>query len=96
MIQALAGLAAFTAVLRTVLLAGGLLLGALALVDWAARTRRISPFSGPARFLRTHVNSRLSGVERQVVRAGGHPTSAPLWALVPTSFLRLCCWPRST
>ncbi len=64
------------------LLAGGVALAALATVDWAARTRRISPFGAPARFLRTHVNPRLGGVERQVVRAGGHPSSAPLWALV--------------
>ncbi len=82
MISVLAGLAAFTSVLRSVLLAGGVVLAALATVDWAARTRRISPFGAPARFVRTHVNPRLDGIEHQVVRAGGHPSSAPLWALV--------------
>ena len=82
MISLLAALAAFTSILRSVLLAGGVALAVLASVDWAARTRRISPFGAPARFLRTQVNPRLGGIERQVVRAGGHPTSAPLWALV--------------
>jgi YggT family protein len=82
MISALATLAAFTSVLRSVLLVGGIILAAVAAVDWAGRTRRLSPFGGPARFLRTHVNPRLAGIERQVVRAGGHPSAAPLWALV--------------
>jgi len=82
MIWALAALASFTSVLRSVLLVGGIILAAVAALDWAARTRRLSPFGGPARFLRTHVNPRLTGIERQVVRAGGHPSAAPLWALV--------------
>ena len=78
----LAALQALSSILRSVLLAGGVVLAVVATVDWAARTRRISPFSAPSRFLRTHVNPRLGGIERQVVRAGGHPASAPLWALV--------------
>ena len=82
MLSALAALAAFTSLLRSVLLAGGVVLAAVATVDWAARTRRISPFGAPSRFVRTHVNPRLVGIERQVVRAGGHPSTAPLWALV--------------
>ncbi|MDQ2668577.1 MAG: YggT family protein [Gemmatimonadota bacterium] len=82
MISTLAALAAFTSVLRSVLLVGGIILAAVATVDWAARTRRISPFSSPARLLRTHMNPRLTGIERQVVRFGGHPSAAPLWALV--------------
>lgn len=82
MISTLAALAAFTSVLRSVLLAGGVALAAIAAVDWAARTRRISPFSAPSRFMRTHVDPRLVGIERQVVRAGGHPSAAPMWGLV--------------
>jgi YggT family protein len=82
MISTLAALAAFTSVLRSVLLAGGIALAAVATMDWAARTRRLNPFSAPSRFLRTHVDPRLVGIERQVVRAGGHPSSAPMWALV--------------
>lgn len=69
-------------VLRTVLLAGGVVLAAVAAADWAVRTRRLNPFGGVARFLRNSVDPRLAGVERQVVRAGGHPSSTPLWALV--------------
>ena len=82
MIEVAAALAAFTAVLRSVLLAGGIGLAALATADWAARTRRISPFSGVARLMRTRVDPRLAGVERQVLRVGGHPSATPWWALV--------------
>ena len=82
MISVLAALAAFSSVLRSVLLAGGIVIAVVAVVDWAARTRRINPFSAPSRFLRTHVDPRLTGIERQVVRAGGHPSAAPMWGLV--------------
>ena len=68
--------------LRSVMLAVGVVLAAIAAADWAVRTRRISPFSGIARFLRARVDPRLAGIERQVVRAGGHPASTPWWALV--------------
>jgi YggT family protein len=68
--------------LRSVLLAVGVVLAAIATADWAVRTRRISPFSGVARFLRARVDPRLAGIERQVVRVGGHPASTPWWALV--------------
>jgi YggT family protein len=64
------------------MLAVGVVLAAIAAADWAVRTRRISPFSGVARFLRARVDPRLAGIERQVVRAGGHPASTPWWALV--------------
>jgi YggT family protein len=82
MISVLAALAAFTSVLRSVLLAGGIAVAVVATVDWAARTRRLNPFSAPSRFLRTHVDPRLLGIERQVVRAGGHPSAVPMWSLV--------------
>ena len=68
--------------LRTVLLAGGVAFAAVAAADWAVRTRRINPFGGLARFLRNTVDPRLAGVEKQVVRAGGHPSSTPMWAVV--------------
>lgn len=82
MTQALVALAALTAVLRSVLLGVGILLAATAAADWAARTRRLNPFGGPARFLRGTVDPRLAGIERQVLRAGGHPSVTPWWALV--------------
>jgi YggT family protein len=79
---AFALLASISAITRTVLLAGGVVLAVVAAVDWAARTRRINPFNGVARFLRSNVDPRLAGVERQVIRSGGHPSTTPLWALV--------------
>lgn len=68
--------------LRSVMLAVGIVLAAIAAADWAVRTRRINPFNGVARFLRARVDPRLAGIERQVVRAGGHPAATPWWALV--------------
>ena len=82
MIQVLTALTALTVVLRSVLLAGGIAIAAVAVGDWAVRTRRISPFSGVARLMRSTVDPRLAGIERQVVRVGGHPSATPWWALV--------------
>jgi YggT family protein len=73
-----AGLAA----LRVILFAVAAVLAVVFAVDWAVRTRRISPFSGVARFFRSSVDPLLVPVERRIVRAGGMPTSAPWWALV--------------
>ena len=80
--EALDVLALVSATLRTVLLAGGIAFAGVATVDWAVRTRRLNPFSGVSRFMRTRVEPRLAGVERQVTRVGGHPASTPWWALV--------------
>jgi YggT family protein len=80
--EAITVLALVSGTLRTLVLAGGLVFAGVALVDWAVRTRRISPFSGVARFMRTRVEPRIAGVERQVARAGGHHSSTPWWALV--------------
>jgi YggT family protein len=54
----------------------------VALVEWLVRTRRISPFSGVARFFRRSVDPLMVPVERTVIRAGGQPAAAPWWALV--------------
>jgi YggT family protein len=80
--EALAALAVVSDTLRTVLLVGGIVFAGVAALDWAVRTRRISPFSGTARFMRANVDPRIAGVERQVARIGGHPTATPWWALV--------------
>jgi YggT family protein len=53
----------------------------LAAMDWAVRTRRISPFSPLARFSRAVLDPMIRPMERVVVRAGGLPASAPWWAL---------------
>jgi YggT family protein len=80
--EVLVALALVSDTLRTVLLVGGVLFAGVAVVDWAVRTRRINPFNGIARFMRSHVDPRLSGIERQVARVGSHPSSTPWWALV--------------
>lgn len=69
-------------VLRTALLSAAAVLAVICVVDWAVRTRRISPFNAVARFFRTSVDPFIAPVERKVVRAGGTPASAPLWTLV--------------
>jgi YggT family protein len=77
----IAGADAFVQVLRTALLSIAVIFGAICLLDWAVRTRKISPFNAVARFCRSTVDPIISPIERRVVRAGGTPASAPLWAL---------------
>jgi len=68
-------------VLKTVLLWIAVVLAAICALDWAVRTRKISPFNAIARFCRSTVDPLIAPIERKVVRAGGTPASAPLWAL---------------
>ena len=68
-------------VLRTVLLSVALVFGAICILDWAVRTRKISPFNAIARFCRSTIDPLIAPIERKVVRAGGTPAAAPLWAL---------------
>jgi YggT family protein len=70
-----------THLLRTALLSIAVVFGAICVLDWAVRTRKISPFNAVARFCRSTVDPFISPIERKVVRAGGAPASAPLWAL---------------
>ena len=77
----LAGADAVIQVLRTALLSIAVVFAAICLLDWAVRTRKISPFNAIARFCRSTVDPIISPIERRVVRAGGTPASAPLWAL---------------
>jgi YggT family protein len=78
------GLAVFDQVLGAirfiVLIAAGVF-AVFCLVDWMVRTRRVNAFGGIARFTRSKIDPILEPVERKVVRAGGSPASAPLWAL---------------
>jgi len=69
-------------VLKTVLLSVAVVLSIICVMDWAVRTRKISPFNAVARFFRSSVDPFIAPVERKVLRAGGTPASAPLWALV--------------
>jgi YggT family protein len=80
--EVLVALAVVSETLRTLLLVGGIVFAGVAALDWGVRTRRISPFSGTARFMRANVDPRIAGVERQVARIGGHQTATPWWALV--------------
>src|SRR4051812_12960889 len=78
----LAGSEAVVQVLRTTLFSVAVVFGAICLLDWAVRTRKISPFNAVARFCRSTVDPIIAPIERRVVRAGGTPAAAPLWALV--------------
>jgi YggT family protein len=77
----LAGADAAVQLLRTALFSIAVVFGAICVLDWAVRTRKISPFNIIARFCRSTVDPFISPIERRVVRAGGAPASAPLWAL---------------
>lgn len=77
----LSGADLFIHVLRTALLSIAVVFGAICVLDWAVRTRKISPFNAIARFCRSTVDPFIAPIERRVVRAGGMPASAPLWAL---------------
>ncbi len=59
----------------------------LAILAWAARSRRLSPFSPLARFSRKVVDPLLEPVDRMILRAGGTATATPWWALLFVFFL---------
>jgi YggT family protein len=77
----LAGEAVVVHFLRIALLSIALVFAAICVLDWAVRTRKISPFNAIARFCRSTVDPIIAPIERSVVRAGGTPAAAPLWAL---------------
>jgi YggT family protein len=77
----LSGMDAAIQVLRTALLSIAVVFGAICVLDWAVRTRKISPFNAIARFCRSTIDPFIAPIERKVVRAGGNPSAAPLWAL---------------
>lgn len=77
----LAGADVVTDVLRIALLSIAIVFAVICLLDWAVRTRKISPFNAVARFCRSTVDPILAPIERKIVRAGGTPAAAPLWAL---------------
>lgn len=69
------------AIARIVFLASAVVTTVVCVVDWAVRTRRISPFSGVARFFRSSIDPLFAPIERRIVRGGGVPSNAPWWAL---------------
>src|SRR5688572_4852137 len=56
-----------------------------ALGSWLVRTRRISPFSGLGRGLRSATDPIVAPVERRLVRMGGNPVHAGGWLVVITA-----------
>lgn len=78
----LAGYAGFVGGVRIMLLVLAGLAMVVCFIDWLVRTRRISPFSGIARFFRERIDPLLEPVETIVVRAGGRPSSAAWWTFI--------------
>lgn len=68
-------------VARPVVFVSAALAGVAALASWAARTRRLSPFSPLARFTRKRVDPIFAPAERRLLLAGGQPVHAPWWTL---------------
>jgi YggT family protein len=77
------------AIARPIVFGAMAAVAALCALDWAVRTRRISPFSGLARFTRRVADPIITPVERRIVRAGGTPASAPWWTVVAAVLLGL-------
>jgi YggT family protein len=78
------GLILFDQILGAVRFAVAVIAGifaAFCVIDWLVRTRRVNLFGALARFSRSRIDPILEPIERKVVRAGGNPASAPLWAL---------------
>ncbi|HEY0242931.1 MAG TPA: YggT family protein [Gemmatimonadaceae bacterium] len=78
------GLAVFDQLLGALRFALVVIAGIFAIfcvIDWLVRTRRVNLFGPLARFSRSRIDPILEPIERKVVRAGGNPASAPLWAL---------------
>jgi YggT family protein len=81
------GFDAVVGLVKMALLGLGALVVLACLLDWAVRTRRITPFSRMARFARARIDPLMAPVERVIVRAGGVPSSAPLWMIVGYALL---------
>lgn len=79
-----AGIALFDQILgvvRFALAAIAAIFAVFCVLDWLVRTRRLNLFGPVARFSRSRIDPILEPIERKILRAGGNPASAPLWAL---------------
>lgn len=65
-----------------VLLVLALVTGAICVMDWAIRTRRINPFSPVSRFFRRWIDPMMKPLETMIVRRGGQPAQAPFFAFM--------------
>lgn len=83
MIETVVGaLDALLILIRPAVFVAGMVAAVAAGTSWAARTRRLSPFSPLARLTREKVDPWLiAPMERRLLRAGGTPASAPWWTL---------------
>src|SRR2546425_9502462 len=54
----------------------------VALLSWAVRSQRISPFSAVGRTIRRVSDPFLQPVERRLVRSGGNPVHAGWWLVI--------------
>lgn len=71
-------------VLRGLVLAANLFALTIALIAWAVRSRRISPFNRWAGMVRRWGDPLVRATERRLLASGGDPTSAPWWLLGTT------------
>src|SRR2546422_178702 len=63
-------------ILRVLVFAAFCLAALVALAGWLVRTRRVSPFGGVGRTLRSVTDPVLRPVETRLVRLGGNPVHA--------------------
>src|SRR2546430_13562827 len=69
-------------ILRVLVFAALCLAGLVALAGGRVRTRRVSPFGGVGRTLRSVTDPVLRPVETRLVRLGGNPVHAGWWLVV--------------
>src|SRR2546430_6549056 len=69
-------------ILRILVFATFCLAALVALAGWLVRTRRVSPFGGLGRTLRSVTDPVLRPVEARLVRFGGNPVHAGWWLVV--------------
>jgi YggT family protein len=68
--------------LRYLVFAAFVLAALVALGSWLVRTRRVSPFGGLGRALRSLTDPVMRPVERGLVRRGGNPVQAGWWLVI--------------
>src|SRR2546428_907924 len=69
-------------IVRVLVFAAFGLAALVALAGWLVRTRRVSPFGGVGRTLRSVTDPVLRPVETRLVRLGGNPVHAGWWLVV--------------
>jgi YggT family protein len=68
-------------ILRYIVFGVFVLASVAALGSWAVRTRRISPFSKSANFIRRATDPVLKPIESRILSKGGNPQTAEWWLL---------------